>query len=178
MEKCFNPVVAHYTRLLIEVCPEGLRPGVASDFQALESLIDQDLSGWNLLTEGGLSPQAQWRIVTSLLAHLDVGAMTRRFLHVLTLNKRLKEFPDITASFARQVHLQEREPLHIIAAAPLHPSEISALKRRFMPETPDQVVVEQHIDPRLLGGTIIFWQQTMIDSSAMGLLKRLERASV
>jgi len=102
------------------------------------------------------------------------------FAHYLTLlaeNHRLEVLPEIAALF-EQHKLEAERVLKVQArtAVPIADAQIVTLKEALKKRFGRDIVLEQVIDPAVVGGAIIDAGNVVIDGSVSGRLKRLESA--
>ncbi len=115
------------------------------------------------------------RLIEVASEHLD--DLGRRFVHVLSANKRLHLLGEIASQFeTRKAAAEQVVDVEITAAVALTATQIDAysqaLERRF-----EQVVhVNLAVDPGLVGGAVIRAGDTVIDGSLRGRLTRLNEA--
>lgn len=99
----------------------------------------------------------------------------RRFLEALAENERLALMPQIGELYSElRQDAESRLDVRVVSAVALDEDQAdrlgAALKQRF----DRSVTVHNDVDPRLLGGAVIYAGDEVIDGSVLGRLKRLQ----
>jgi F-type H+-transporting ATPase subunit delta len=105
----------------------------------------------------------------------DVDPRFQGFLAILADNDRLSLCNEISRLFKQlRQHAEKRLEVRVVSAIPLQGSQAermqSALAKRFDCE----ITLNNDVDPKVLGGAIIYAGDQVIDGSLSGRLKRLE----
>jgi F-type H+-transporting ATPase subunit delta len=112
-----------------------------------------------------------------LLPAGDLDPNFRQYVAVLADNRRLALLPEIAAQYeALRAEAERVVKVKVTSATPMGPDETlqlsEALKRRFGSD----IVMEQAVDPELIGGAVIDAGDVVIDGSVRGKLARLQAA--
>ncbi|WP_144751471.1 ATP synthase F1 subunit delta [Bartonella saheliensis] len=110
-------------------------------------------------------------------ADKSAGQIIEKFLHIITINRRLYALSGILHAFQRRVALSRREiSAQIISARPLSPQQEKQLREALEGVAGGKVVLNIHVDPTILGGLIIRVGSSQIDTSLVTKLSSLKLA--
>ncbi|MGE0290645.1 MAG: F0F1 ATP synthase subunit delta [Bradyrhizobium sp.] len=100
-----------------------------------------------------------------------------RFIHVLAEKQRLPALTEIAAQF-EQLKREHERVLRVIAhtAVALEATQADALKAALKRRFQREIVLENRIDPGVLGGAVIDAEGVVIDGSVRGRLQALDQA--
>ncbi len=105
------------------------------------------------------------------------SSISKPVLNLLTMmlrRGRIEDLPRVAAEFQRlDDQLNGVTTAHATSAAPLEPSEVSALTARLEQMTGGRVELDVTVDPSLLGGFVVRVGDRLIDASVRGRLERL-----
>ncbi len=115
--------------------------------------------------------------LVGVLAAPECSEDQLQFLAVLADNRRLALLPEIAAQFeGLRAEAERTIRVTVTSAIAMDATDTSALldalRRRFGTE----VVMQQQVDPELIGGAVIDAGDLVIDGSVRGKLQRMERA--
>ena len=129
-----------------------------------------------LLADPALTTEAQANALIELCGDA-LGDSRKRFMHVLTENRRLGLAPEILALFAQFKAQQERSvDVEMVSAFDV-PQEVSArIADALSKRLERDVVVSTSTDSSLLGGVLIRAGDLVIDGSVRGRLNKLAEA--
>ncbi len=119
------------------------------------------------------------KVVEAIAARLRVSPLTTNFLRVLVTNYRMAMLEEIRGGFAKIAN--ERMGIvqvKVFSAAGLLQPEKQALRARFLEITRQQVELEFHEDPELVGGVLAQIRSTVYDGSIRGHLERIRQRLV
>jgi F-type H+-transporting ATPase subunit delta len=116
------------------------------------------------------------------LAEAIGGSISKPVLNLMVMmlrRGRIEDLPRVAAEFHRLDDQQNGVTIaHATSAAPLEPSEVSALTARLEQMTGGQVELDVVVDPSLLGGLVVRVGDRLIDGSVRGRLERLRNQLV
>lgn len=107
----------------------------------------------------------------------DLSEPVRRFLDLLIRRDRLELVPQI-AERLRELVAEARgiETARVVTAVPLGEAERQLLTRRLSAFVGKRVMLEESVDPSLIGGVVAQIGDQVIDGSVRGRLEQLRRA--
>lgn len=95
-----------------------------------------------------------------------VSAMTFAFLELLLDKKRLTYLPDIIGRF--QEYLRQQQGIvraEVRTAMPLDPDQLERLRTRLARLTGKTIMIAGRVDPDILGGVVVTYENQIIDGS-------------
>lgn len=117
------------------------------------------------------------RALDAVAGHLQISDLTRRFLGVLSANRRLPALaPTLRAVAAMAAAHRGEVTAEVTSARPLSDDQMVALRRALRERAGREVTVETAIDPDLLGGLVVRMGSQLIDSSIRTKLNTLTQA--
>jgi F-type H+-transporting ATPase subunit delta len=114
----------------------------------------------------------------AVLAELlpGVSAEVHRFLAILAHRDRLELVPEIATQFRRLVNEYRGVAVaQVTTAVPIDDRQKAVIASRLGRRLGKTVVLEERVDPSILGGVIAQVGDTVIDGSIRGRLERLRR---
>lgn len=131
--------------------------------------------GFRLLAE---SPRVPFAVKRQILQQQLAGQLVDVFnlAQLLVSRKRVDAIPGLVREF-RRLYDAHRGIAHarVITAVPLSAEEREHIARRLAEYTGDQVVVEDEVDPAIIGGLVVRIGDKVIDGSVKGRLEGLHR---
>lgn len=150
---------------------------VEQDFAVLKTLIagSEDLA--RLVRAPVFDNAEQAKGMNAILHRMEAGALTRRFVLLLTSKRRLFVLVDVMRAFDKLVARQRGEvTAEVTSARALHDSEVTELKQILKSKLGRDARLEAKVDPSLLGGLVVKVGSRMIDSSLRTKLNGLRAA--
>jgi F-type H+-transporting ATPase subunit delta len=124
-----------------------------------------------------LGREEQWKAMSALLDKMGANDLTKKFLGVITANRRLFVLPGIIRSFLAELASRRGEvTADVVSAHPLNDSQIKALEASLKKALGGKVAIAPRVDPTILGGLIVKVGSRMIDSSLRTQLQKLKFA--
>lgn len=106
-----------------------------------------------------------------------ISDLTLRFLLVLNANDRLNHFPAIVVAFRQMLEqARGRIDVEVITAGPLGAEQVALLKQKIQSVIGREPLIEQSVDPSMIGGVKIRVGDRLIDGSVAGRLRRMRHA--
>ncbi|MBI4871735.1 MAG: ATP synthase F1 subunit delta [Candidatus Riflebacteria bacterium] len=103
-----------------------------------------------------------------------IGERTLEFLRLVLRKKRHEVLPFIEPEYRRMMETQRNQlRVHITSAFPLEDGERGFLTEKLSSLTGHQILLEEAVEPRLLGGIVIRYGDKQIDGSLRSHLDRL-----
>lgn len=169
--------IAHiYATVLIDLCDDA-----ASMIQAVSDLeaINQILVGNPLLKKTLQSQSLDESEKEKLLDELFKGKLVDwllKFLKIVVEKNQIGNFTKILIIFKNLVSIKtDKIIVRSVTTVPLTDSERETLYNKLQKASTSQIVLEEHIDPKILGGIrLMFSNNKMIDFSLKSKLERLK----
>jgi F-type H+-transporting ATPase subunit delta len=124
-------------------------------------------------------PRISNNLLTALLLPPGETSQTPfcQFVALLVENRRADLLPDIAALFEELKRESERVlKVTVRAAVPIAEAQADAIKAALRKRFGRDIVLEQKVDPDVIGGAVIDAGDLVIDGSVRGRLARLENA--
>lgn len=150
---------------------------VSDDLGRLRAMIRESKDLARVIRSPIISRDDQKRAVLAVLDKAGVHDLTRRFLSVVTANRRLFALPDIISAYlARLARHRGEVTAEVRSAAPLTEAQLGALRDSLKRAVGTTVAVDASVDESLLGGLVVQIGSHMVDSSLSTKLERLRFA--
>ena len=112
-----------------------------------------------------------------LRALITSPVLTKNFLGVLAANRRLTALVNVMAAYDKLAADHRGETTaEVTSAHPLSADQVTALKSKLKAGLGREVMIDQTVDPSILGGLIVKVGSKMIDSSLRTKLQQLRLA--
>ena len=165
------------------------RPYAKAAFELAQN--DNNLAAWDELlgavaTAAADAGMAQWlespqsspekavEIISSVLGG-DPGARFLGFLNVLATNDRLSLSAEIAHLFDQlRQDAEKRLQVRVVSAVALADEQAERIKAALAIRFDRDITLQNDVDPKVLGGAIIYADDQVIDGSLVGRLNRLE----
>ena len=171
-------VAGRYANALFELAKEQKAlDEVAIELNRFSEALDafEDLT--RLVKSPVFTAEEQGRALAAILEQLKIEGLTRNFLLLVTKNRRLFASPDMIRAFRAMLarHRGETSAL-VTAAAKLTEAQVTALKQALKAALGKEVMLEERVDPALLGGLVVKVGSRMVDTSLRTKLNALKVA--
>jgi F-type H+-transporting ATPase subunit delta len=171
-------VAGRYATALFELAlEEQALDQVAADLNRFNIALDafEDLT--RLVKSPVFSADEQGRALAAILEKLEIEGLTRNFLLLAAKNRRLFATPDMIRAFRAMLARHRGElSASVAAASKLTEGQISALKQALKAALGKEIMLEERVDPTLLGGLVVKVGSRMIDTSLRTRLNSLKVA--
>lgn len=169
--------IAHiYATVLIDLCDdtESMNQTV-SNMEAVNQMLVKN----SLLKKTLQSQNLEMGEKEKLLNELFKGKLSDsllKFLKIVVEKNLIGIFSEILSSFKRLVSIKmDKIIVRSITTVPLTENEKQTLYTKLQKASTSQIVLEEHIDPKILGGIrLMFSNNKMIDFSLKSKLERLK----
>ncbi len=171
-------MAGRYATALFELAGEAnALDVVAKDLDELGALIRKSQELARVVRSPLFSREEKGRAMGAILERLGASALTRKFIGLLALKRRLFALPDMIRSY-RALLAQKRGEItaHVTSAHPLDTQQKNALSDILRATFKRDVKLATAVDEGLLGGLIVKIGSRMIDSSLSTKLDRLKLA--
>jgi F-type H+-transporting ATPase subunit delta len=173
-------VAKRYAKALVALAREQERLAETGEqLKRLAQLIDdtQDLKA--LLYNPTIARQFKEDLLTDIGQRLRLGALEMNFVRTLLEKGRLPAIPQILALYDELAEeAQNRLCVLVRSAFPLSPALQEEVRQRFAHYTSKDIVIDQEIDPTLIGGIVAQMGSLVLDGSIRNELARLRTALV
>ena len=169
-------VAKRYAKALVALAREHRRLAeTGAQLKRFAQLIDdaQDLK--SLLYNPAISQQFKADLLTDLMQHLGLDTLEANFIRMLLEKGRLPEMPHIVELYeVLAEEAQNRLRVRVKSAFPLSPALQEEVRQRFAHYTSKDIVIDQEIDPTLIGGLVAQMGSLVLDGSIRNELLRLK----
>jgi F-type H+-transporting ATPase subunit delta len=171
-------VAGRYATALFELALEAnALEQVEADLNRFVEALDafEDLT--RLVKSPVFSADEQGRALAAILEKLKIEGLTRNFLLLVAKNRRLFATPDMLRAFRAMLARHRGETsATVTAASKLTESQVTALKQALQAALGEKIMLEERVDPTLLGGLVVKVGSRMIDTSLRTKLNSLKVA--
>ena len=167
-----------YATALYELADEAKSlDAVADDLRAVRGLLAESEDLTRLVRSPSVSRDEQAKAIDAVAKSAGFDDLTRRFLGVLAVNRRLFALKGIGQAFLDELARRRGEvTAHVTSAAALSAEQAEALGDQLRKAMGSKVQIETQVDPGLLGGMIVRVGSRMVDSSLRTKLAKLQLA--
>jgi F-type H+-transporting ATPase subunit delta len=171
-------VAGRYAFALFELAKEEKAfDQVAADLDRFNQALDASKDLARLVKSPVFSAEEQGRALEAVLDEIGIGGLTKNFLLLAAKNRRLFAVPGMIGAFRAMLARERGETsASVTAAAKLTPTQATALKQALKAALGTDVILEERVDPSLLGGLVVKVGSRMIDSSLRTRLNSLKIA--
>ncbi len=171
-------VAGRYATAMFELALEGnALEQVAADLTRFNQALDAVPDLARLVKSPVFTAEEQGRALAAILEKLKIEGLTRNFLLLVAKNRRLFATPDMIRAFRAMLARHRGETSAMVtAAAKLTEAQITALKQALKAALGQEVMLEERVDPSLLGGLVVKVGSRMVDTSLRTKLNSLKVA--
>jgi F-type H+-transporting ATPase subunit delta len=171
-------VAGRYATALFELAKEEKALDVVeTDLLRFNEALSASPDLTRLVKSPVFSAGEQARALEAVLGKIGIEGLTRNFLLLVARNRRLFAVPDMVTAFRAMLARERGETsASVIAATKLTETQVSALKQALQAALGKDVLLDERVDPSLLGGLIVKVGSRMIDSSLRTRLNSLKVA--
>jgi F-type H+-transporting ATPase subunit delta len=169
-------VAKRYAKALVALAGEqGRLTETGDQLQRLARLIDDTPELKSLLYNPSISRHFKEELITDLTQRLRIGPMETNFVRLLLEKGRLPDMPQIIALYdALAEEAQNRLRVRVKSVVPLTPEVEAEVRQRFAQYTSKDIIIDQEIDPTLIGGIIAQMGSLVLDGSIRNELLRVK----
>jgi len=150
---------------------------VAGDLRGLQQILADSEDLRRLVDSPLYSREQQSKAIEAILKKAEVNDMTRRFVLVVTENRRLFVLSQMIDVYLAELARRRGEvTAKVTSAQDLSESQQQALTEALKKSMGSKVQIDLTVDPALIGGMIVKVGSRMIDSSLRNKLQRLQLA--
>jgi F-type H+-transporting ATPase subunit delta len=169
-------LAARYAKALYELAEAGnALDQVASDLADLRAMLEasDDLS--RLVRSPLLDRQVQAKAMEAILAEAGASDLTRRFVGVVTRNRRLFALAVMIDAYLEILSARRGEVnAEITSASKLDDSQVAAVTDALKKVVGGKISVDLKVDSGIIGGLIVHVGSRMYDSSLKTKLQKMQ----
>jgi F-type H+-transporting ATPase subunit delta len=171
-------VAGRYALALFELAKEEQAlDAVEADLLRFNEALGASADLTRLVKSPVFSADEQGKALAGVLDKIEIGGLTKNFLLLVARNRRLFAVPDMITAFRAMLARERGETsASVTAATKLTETQITALKQALQAALGKEVMLDERVDPSLLGGLIVKVGSRMIDSSLRTRLNSLKIA--
>ncbi|MCS7311567.1 MAG: ATP synthase F1 subunit delta [Acidobacteria bacterium] len=168
-------IARRYARALLDVVwPRGLYDRVYQELKDLEVLFQELPDLVRSLEQPGRPIGEKRRIIGELGQRLDLHPLTVRFLELVAENRRLRDWSTILRLLERLYQeVRGIQALQVITAVPLDDRLRRQVLQVLETLTGRRVVMEERVDPSILGGFIVRVGSVYYDGSVIAQIRQM-----
>jgi F-type H+-transporting ATPase subunit delta len=173
-------VAKRYAKALVALARDHRRLAEAAEqLKRFTQLIEDTRSLKSLLYNPVISQHFKMDLLTDLSQRLGLGTLEANFVRTLLEKGRLSEMPQIVALYeVLAEEAQNRLRVRVKSVFPLSLALQEEVRQRFTHYTSKDIVIDQEIDPTLIGGIVAQMGSLVLDGSIRNELLRLRTALV
>ena len=171
-------VAGRYATALFELAKDAQSlDAVAADLTRFNQALDAFDDLKRLVKSPVFSAEEQGRALAAILDKLAIEGLTKNFLLLVAKNRRLFATPDMIRAFRAMLASERGEAsATVTAASKLTESQVTALKQALQAALGKTVMLDEQVDPALLGGLVVKVGSRMVDTSLRTRLNSLKIA--
>ena len=177
-----DPIISgmagRYATALFELAQEADQlDQVETDLNSFQTMLDKSDDLMRLVRSPVFSANEQLKAVDAVFEKAGIGGLTANFFKLVTQNRRLFAARDMLRAFRALLAKHRGEvTADVTSAVALSDEQMNSLKKTLKASIGQDVHLNTHIDPTLLGGLIVKVGSRMIDSSLRTKLNSLKVA--
>ncbi len=173
-------VAKRYAKALVALAREhGRLAETAEQLKRFAQLIDDTPDVKSLLHNPAISRHFKEDLLSDLAQRLRLDSLETNFVRMLLDKGRLPEMPQIIALYEMLAEeAQNRLRVRVKSAFPLSPALQEEVRQRFAQYTSKHIVIDEELDPTLIGGIVAQMGSLVLDGSIRNELLRLRTALV
>ena len=150
---------------------------VAQDLRDLQAMVDESPDFRRLIRSPLMNRDEQWSAMDALLRQAGMHELSRKFLGVVTENRRLFALPAMAKAYLRLLAARRGEiTADVTTATKLSDAQMTSLTESLKKAVGAKVAVEHKVDPEILGGLVVRVGSRMFDSSLRTKLQKMQLA--
>lgn len=173
-----GPLARRYAKAFLDSVPDDAeRESNIQKISELAGLISGDTRSDAFFKDKRLSVEDALCSIHALCDSLNLGGALRRFLGVVTVNRRLDKLSSILAAVIELDRAERGEMMvEVQSAAPLSEAQRADLRARVSDMGHKSFIISESVNPALIGGLVVKIGPKLFDSSISGRLTRLQFA--
>ncbi|MEO1628415.1 MAG: ATP synthase F1 subunit delta, partial [Bacteroidota bacterium] len=170
-------IASRYAKSLIDLAIEQDKlERVKGDIESFQKAID-NRDYYLLLKSPIINPSKKLSIADALFKN-GFDELTMAFIRIITNKGRESYLPEIAAEFVKQYRAHKHiSTVKLTTASPLTEETLGKIKQSLMSSsaTDDNVEIETTVDPSIMGGFVIEFDDKLYDSSVAHKLELLRK---
>ena len=171
-------LAGRYATALFDLAKDGGKlDSVGQSLARVRTALAESAELRALVSSPLLARQDAAKGVAAVADKLGLDPLTKNFLGVLAANRRLTALGDVMAAYDKLAADHRGETTaEVTSAHPLSADQVTALKSKLKAGLGREVMIDQTVDPSILGGLIVKVGSKMIDSSLRTKIDTLGQA--
>lgn len=171
-------VAGRYATALFELGLEAKAlEQIEADLNRYDEALDAVEDLQRLVKSPMFSAEEQGKALGAILDELKIEGLTKNFLLLVSKNRRLFASQEMIRAFRALLAAHRGEmSATVTAASKLTDTQITALKQALKAALGKDVMLDQRVDPSLIGGLMVKVGSRMIDTSLRTKLTSLKHA--
>jgi F-type H+-transporting ATPase subunit delta len=150
---------------------------VAGDLKSVDALLRASADLRRLIGNPVVSRTESGRAMAALIDKLGADELTRKFIGLVSANRRLFVLPAIIRAYLAELAQRRGEvTAEVVSARKLSDSQSMALEAALRNAVGGKVALSLSVDPALIGGMVVKVGSRMIDSSLKTQLQKMKLA--
>ncbi|MBX2872496.1 MAG: ATP synthase F1 subunit delta [Saprospiraceae bacterium] len=170
-------IASRYAKSLLDLAVEQNKlERVLEDVNSFREVLKN--REFKLLTKSPIVSTSKKKDIFKALFEGKYDELTMAFLNILLTKGRESYLSDIAVEFLSQYKkLKHISTVRLITAAPLSDEALASIKRKLLDSTvtDDKVEISVEVDPELIGGFIIEFEDNIYDASVANKLDELKK---
>ncbi len=168
-------VLLRYAQALIDLAEEKKKIDVVSkDLEGLQALLAESEDFKKFIQSPLIQKPQQHSVIEAIAKKANIDGMTFNFLKVLVENGRLFLLGDVIETYKEQISKRSGEvTVQVQTAKPLTTEQRDNFQNKIKTALDRDVIVEESVDPDILGGMVVTIGSYMIDDSVRRKLDEL-----
>jgi F-type H+-transporting ATPase subunit delta len=169
-------VAKRYAKALVALARQhGRLAETGEQLKRFADLVADTPALKSLLHNPAISGHFKDDLLTDLTQRLRLGPLEASFVRMLLEKGRLPEMPHIVALYdVLAAEAQNRLRVQVKTAVPLSAALQEEVRQRFAHYTSKDIIIDQEIDPTLIGGIVVQMGSLVLDGSIRNELLRLK----
>lgn len=171
-----SKLASRYAKSVLDLAKEqGKLEAVLADMRLINKAIDDNRDFYLMLKSPIVHGDTKMEVVLNVFKG-KINEMTQHFIGILMRKNRESYLPEIIQAFIAQYNaFNNITPVTVVTAQEISEDLQTTIVARLKSEAKLQKVeLTQKVDPTLIGGYVLLWEDKMIDSSVsrgLALLK-------
>jgi F-type H+-transporting ATPase subunit delta len=171
-------VADRYASALFELArEEDALDAVAAELNRFRALLAESDDLLRLVRSPVFGADEQTRAISAVLEKAEIGGLAANLIKVAAANRRLFVVPEMIVGFQRRLAKERGEiSASVTSAEPLSAEQIKAVKSALKEAIGKDALLDENVDPTLIGGLIVQVGSRMIDTSLRTKLDAMKYA--
>lgn len=164
-----------YAKAVFDIAVENnLVDSFHQDLSSLVQVFEDNSTLAEIFTHPILSQFDKNKIIEDFDQIVYENVYIKNLLYLLVEKKREGELGGIFESWKQLYNNYKKQlPVEVLVAVELNESQIDKLKSKLIQKTGKEPIITIEINPQLLGGMIVKYEDKIIDGSVLGQIRQL-----